>query len=316
MADRADVIVVGGGVIGLTTAVCLAESGLRVKVWGSLFRERTTSAVAGAMIGGPVFSEPLASTVRWQRASMDEFTELAKDPGTGSRVARGRLVSRLGNSIPPWATELPGFRPCTPDESAGFPVAFWITSPLVDMPVYLDYLIDRLIAAGGDIEVRTVSSLAEPAAAAPVVVNCTGVGAAALANDNQVHPIRGQHVVVENPGLDDFFYEGGVETDWTCYMPHASRVVLGGNATPGNWSLTPDDTETQAILARCIAIEPRLATAKILAVEVGLRPGRPTIRLEPDPTNPHLIHCYGHAGTGVSMSWGCAREITTLLTNP
>ncbi|GAA0388775.1 amino acid oxidase [Acrocarpospora corrugata] len=313
MAGGADVVVVGAGVIGLTTAVCLAESGLRVQVWSSLFRERTTSAVAGAMIGGPVFTEPLDSTVRWQRTSMDEFTALAKSPGTGSRVARGRLVSRLGDDIPPWAAALPGYQPCTPTESAGFPVAFWITSPLVDMPVYLDYLTDRLIKAGGDLQVRTVTNLAEPAAAAPAVVNCTGVGAATLAGDDHVRPIRGQHVIVENPGLDDFFYEGGAETDWTGYMPHPGRVVLGGNATPDNWTLSPDPTQTEAILSRCIAIEPRLSTARILAVEVGLRPGRPSIRLEPDP-NTNVIHCYGHGGVGVSMSWGCAHEVTTMLT--
>ncbi|WP_204044750.1 FAD-dependent oxidoreductase [Acrocarpospora phusangensis] len=309
----ADVIVVGGGVVGLTTAVCLAERGMRVRVWSSLPPERTTSAVAGAMIGGPVRNEPLEPSLRWQRTSLDEFTALAGDPATGSRVARGRLVSRLGDAIPPWATALPGFRPCTPDESAGFPIAFWITSPLVDMPVYLDYLTGRLAKAGVEIEIRAAESLAEPAAEAPAVVNCSGVGAAALAGDDRVQPVRGQHVIVENPGLDDFFYEGGADTDWVGYMPHPRRVVLGGTAEPGDWNLTPDDAQTQAILARCVAVEPRLAGCRVLGVEVGLRPGRPAIRLEADPSSPGLVHCYGHGGVGVSMSWGCAREITAMI---
>ncbi|WP_214102703.1 FAD-dependent oxidoreductase [Acrocarpospora catenulata] len=310
----ADVVVVGGGVIGLTTAVCLAEVGHRVQVWSALFPKRTTSAVAGAMIGGPVLAEPRESAVRWQRESLEIFDALAGHHGTGVSLARGRLVSRLGAGLPPWAAELPGFAPCTEAEHAGFPLAFWISSPIVDMPTYLDYLVDRLCRAGGDIEIRTVEALAEAAPGADVVVNCTGVAAEALTGDEQVQPVRGQHVVVENPGLTEFFYEGGADREWVSFFPHDGRVVLGGNAAPGDWNLDPDDDQTETILRRCAAVEPRLANARILGVEVGLRPGRPSIRLAEEPLDSaRLIHCYGHGGVGVSLSWGCAREITTML---
>jgi D-amino-acid oxidase len=46
-----DVVVVGAGVTGLTTAVCLAEAGLRVTVVAAAPPAETTSSVAGAIWG-------------------------------------------------------------------------------------------------------------------------------------------------------------------------------------------------------------------------------------------------------------------------
>jgi D-amino-acid oxidase len=312
--EATDVLVIGAGVTGLTTAVCLAEAGLRVRVRAAEPPERTTSAVAGAMIGGPVFTEPLEAAVRWQQAGLEEFAALAQNPRTGVRVARGRLVSRIATEMPPWAERLPGFQPCEPGDHSGFPLAFWMSSPLADMPRYLAYLVERLGAAGVEVELRPVDSLEAAAVEAPVVVNCSGMGARVLAGDPEVHPVRGQHVIVENPGIDDFLLEGGADSSWTSYFPHAGRVVLGGSAARGDWSLDPDPEQTEAILRRCAAVEPRLEGARVLGVEVGLRPGRERIRLDEEiVSGSRVIHNYGHGGVGVSMSWGCAHDIRQMI---
>jgi D-amino-acid oxidase len=209
---------------------------------------------------------------------------------------------------------MPGFAECTPEEHAGFPVAFWLDSPVVDMPRYLRYLTDRLAAAGAGIELRAFDSLAEAAALAPVVVDCTGVGAQKLTGDQQLKPVRGQHVVVENPGLTEFFYERSKAPALTSYIPHAKRLVLGGTVQPGDWSLTPDADQTEEILRRCIEVEPRIAGAPVLSVEVGLRPARPEVRLSEERLGEaRVVHNYGHGGAGIAMSWGCAEEVRRLL---
>jgi len=48
----------------------------------------------------------------------------------------------------------------------------------------------------------------------------------------------------------------------------------------------------------------------------GLRPWRQdTYRLEAEPQDGRLIvHNYGHAGAGITMSWGCAQEIVNIIT--
>jgi D-amino-acid oxidase len=43
---------------------------------------------------------------------------------------------------------------------------------------------------------------------------------------------------------------------------------------------------------------------------VGLRPVRPEVRLA---ALGRVIHCYGHGGAGVTVSWGCADEVTRLV---
>ncbi|WP_061289479.1 FAD-dependent oxidoreductase [Herbidospora cretacea] len=309
-----DVVVVGGGVVGLTTAIALNEAGLRTVVWTAEVPRRTTSAVAGALLGGPVTAEPHEDAVRWRQVSLEIFDELATRPHTGVTAARGRMVSRRGPQPPDWAPGLPGFAECSPEELAGYPAGFWMTSPVADMPCYLDYLVDRLCKSGGDIEVCTVASLEQPTSAAPVVINCAGVAGGTLACDDSVTPVRGQHVVVENPGLTEFFYEVGPDDDWTGFFPHGDRVVLGGNARRGDWNLEPDDRQTADIVKRCAEIEPRLADARVIKVDVGLRPGRPSIRLEEQQVDQgRLIHNYGHGGVGVSMSWGCALDVVKMV---
>ena len=52
-----------------------------------------------------------------------------------------------------------------------------------------------------------------------------------------------------------------------------------------------------------------LAGARVLRHKVGLRPGRPTVRVEREGD---VIHCYGHGGCGVTVSWGCADDVVDL----
>ncbi|HEV2778127.1 MAG TPA: FAD-dependent oxidoreductase [Actinophytocola sp.] len=327
MRQRAEAIVVGAGVIGMTTAVCLAESGLSVRVRASEPPHHTTSAVAGAIAGGPAFSdpdevdgmwEPYEVNVRRHQISLDEFTGLAAaEPDSGVRLRRGRMVCATGDEAPKWARRQPGFQDCSPDERAGFPVAFWMSVPVIDMRSYFDYLIRRLRAADGIVEIRPLESFDQLASQVRLVVNCAGVGAGRLANDPEVFPVRGQHVVVENPGLDDFLFEffaGRIRGPQSVtVIPHSDRVILGSTADRHNWSREPDPAATKEILRRCGEVEPRLVGARVLGVEVGLRVARPGIRLETEQVGDlTVIHNYGHGPVGVGMSWGCAREVAEL----
>jgi D-amino-acid oxidase len=46
---------------------------------------------------------------------------------------------------------------------------------------------------------------------------------------------------------------------------------------------------------------------------VGLRPGRAEVRLEKELISGKvIIHNYGHGGSGVTLSWGCAEEVVEL----
>ena len=310
------VLVIGAGVCGLTTAICLAEAGLDVTIRAARLPPDTTSVAAGA-VWGPHLVEQSERVTRWGRDTLDTLTGLAGQPGTGVHLGQGIEAVRTPEAPPRWVTGLPGFRMCEPAELPGELVTGWqFRAPVISMPVYLEYLLDRFTGGAGQVQVGTVASLAEAAQAAPVVVNCSGAGACDLVPDPQVQPVRGQALVVANPGLTDFLVaptEDG--TEFSYMFPHRDTVVLGGTEQPGNWSLEPDPETSRRILARCAALEPRLAGARILAERVGLRPARPTVRLEAERTSRGglLLHNYGHGGAGVTLSWGCAREITAQI---
>lgn len=309
------VVVIGAGVNGLTSAICLAETGRPVRVWAAEMPQATTSAVAGA-VWGLVFSEPVEKTLAWTEDSLQTFRELAKNPATGVRMAPAMTVGELADDgeLPPQAKLIPDLRPAEPAEiPEGFRTGYRATMPLIDMPRYLDYLTERLTVAGGVIETHPVRSLAEAAHAAPTVVNCVGLGARDLVGDDTVRPLFGQHVVLTNPGLDQLFLEMSTGPEWTCFFPHPQRVVCGGIRIPDRWDTAPEPEVTERILQRCFRIEPRLRDAEVIETIVGLRPDRPAVRVAAEPLErARCIHNYGHGGSGVTLSWGCAREVAQL----
>ncbi len=322
---RADVLVIGAGVSGLTTAVCLAEAGAKVRVVAKEPPEATTSAVAGAVwapyrIGGD--SERINY---WSQRSLEVFTTLAHaDPaGAGVRLLTSMEVSHRPISAPEWAPLLDrsAVRPCTPEElPTGYSYGYRFTIPAIDMPTYLTYLLARLEAAGGSVTQNTVMSLdvvAEEEAVA-AVVNCTGMGARDLAHDPALRPVRGQTVVVENPGVEiglvEAEAEGAGSTDLTFLIPHGDTLVLGGTAEPDDERGYPDPATTRAILARCSRLDHRVGRASVLAERVGFRPERPEVRVATERRGATIVwHNYGHGGAGVTLSWGCAEQITASL---
>jgi D-amino-acid oxidase len=303
VTSEPDVLVVGAGVSGLTTAVCLAEAGLRVKIWAAGTGRSTTSFAAGAT-WSPYLVESSERVRTWSFQTLEALRALAARPETGVALCRG---VEAGAAPPAWHHRLDGFRMLGPGElPLGLAAGWRLVAPVVNMPAYLSYLQRRAEAAGATVELRRLGSLAE--ATAPAVVNCAGIGARDLVGDPGVIPVRGQIVVVENPGLTEFFVG---ESDPPCYFfPQGDTVVLGGTAQQGADDTEPDPDVTKAIVARCALVDPRLGQARVVGHRVGLRPTRSTVRLERDG---HVIHNYGHGGAGVTLSWGCAREVTAML---
>lgn len=317
---------IGAGVIGLTTAVCLAEAGLDVTIRTAHPPRQTTSAVAGA-IWGPHLVEDSDRVARWCADTLATFTSLASQPGTGIHLVSGREAAPAPYEFPAAAAPLSGLgeiSPCGQAElPAGFTAGWRYTAPVCSMPVYLEYLLARFREAGGRLRVARVASLTAAVrdTAAPVIVNCTGIAAHALVPDPALTPVRGQVVIAENPGLTEFFigfdHAAAEVTELAYIFPHDGRVVLGGAEISDNWSLEPEPSTAERILRDCTAIEPRLAGVPVIEHLVGLRPVRPQVRLEAGPVPADgerlLVHNYGHGGAGITLSWGCAREVTALI---
>ena len=305
---RMRVIVVGAGVIGLSSAVRLAEAGYEVAVFARDLPLETTSAVAAA-VWYPYLAAPRDKVAAWSKTTYDELARLAATEE--SVVLRGGVeLLREKSPDPWWADAVPDLHRVD-ERPDGYDDGWSFTAPVVEMPRYLPYLVARLEAAGGTLTRAALSALPNEA---DVVVNCTGLGARRMAADDTLSPVRGQILYVAQPGLTEWLIADDTNGDVTYVVPRETDVVVGGTSQPGDWNLSTDEATADRILARAAALVPRLGKAEVLGHRVGLRPSRPSIRCETTTVDGRtVVHCYGHGGAGVTVSWGCADEVLALV---
>jgi D-amino-acid oxidase len=304
------VLVVGAGAVGLTCAVRLAEAGYDAHVLARDLPAETTSAVAAAL-WYPYRALPEDAVTSWSARSYAVFAELAAShPESGVRMRSG-VELHAGTTPPPdpwWREAVPGLTTVR-DPAPGYGYGWRAQLPVADTTTYLDWLVARLAATGGTVTRAWLPDLPSHG----VVVNTCGLAARALAGDTSVHPVRGQVVRVEQVGIEEWLLEGSDETRPLYVVPREHDVIVGGTAEVGSWDLRPDPEVGRAVLARAVTLVPALRQARVLGHRVGLRPARPAVRLE---TVPHadgspggIVHCYGHGGAGVTLSWGCADDV-------
>jgi D-amino-acid oxidase len=301
------VVVVGAGVIGLSVAVRLLEAGHRVDVLARDLPLETTSSVAAA-IWYPYLAFPQDKVAAWGKATYDELARLAAEGVDGVAMRHGTELLHEPTADPWWIDAVPALTRVEPRPPYGDAWSF--RTPVVDMPRYLSWLTERVRDAGGTLTRMALARLPE----APLVVNCSGIGSRTLAADLSTTPVRGQVVVVEQVGLDEWWLaEGPAGGVPTYVIPRATDIVLGGTDDEGEWSRTPAPETAADILRRAADLVPEVARAKVLRHKVGLRPARPEVRLE---RVGDVVHCYGHGGAGVTLSWGCADEVAALVESP
>jgi D-amino-acid oxidase len=303
----ARVIVVGAGVVGLSCAVRLLERGHEVSVVARDLPLETTSAVAAAL-WYPYRAYPFERVTAWAATTYAELARLAEDEAGIAMVGGTEVFRDAASSTPWWASAVPALEPA-PSVPRGYAAGLSFMAPVVEMPVYLRWLRDRVETLGGTLTRMALNGLPD---LAEVVVNASGLGARLLGGDGAVLPVRGQVVYVEQVGLDRWWLDSAGPT---YVVPRSDDIVLGSTDEEGSWDPAPDESVTEEILLRARALVPELKKAKVLGVRVGLRPARPAVRLESiiSPAGRQVVHCYGHGGAGVTLSWGCADEVAGLV---
>jgi D-amino-acid oxidase len=308
-----DIMVVGAGIVGLTSAVRLLEAGHRVRVRAADLPAQSTSNLAAA-IWYPTGFGPQAGVLDWAALAFDVYREMAANGVPGVMMRDSRQMLRQAPDGQPWWAEAVGGVEVLDDVAGPYAGCYRFAVPLVEMPVHLPWLVDRLLALGGTLDQRTVSTLDELDGSADVLVNCTGLGARELCGDESVRPVRGQVVRVANPGLTESVRDEQHPAGRTYVHPRSADCILGGTADIDAWDTRPDPAVTAAILERCTEVVPALHDCAVVGVHVGLRPARPSVRLEGENLrNSMLIHNYGHSGAGITLGWGCAATVADLV---
>jgi len=347
------VLVIGAGVVGLTSALCLARKGFRVSVVADRFAPRVTSVVAGALWEWPPAvcgqhqdAMSLDRAKGWSETSYRVFADLARNPATGVFLRPVTFYfkrpigedQRQSKKVEEYKDKVREFRHDAAlieehgvNRELGFRDAYTHLAPMVDTDVYLRWLLNEVLRAGCRvIEEKVVGSLRGQEEAllrrheADAIVNCAGLGARELTGD-QVTPLRGALIRVRNDGIAmpriavaHCVSHNGLtgERGFIFIVPRGNdMLVLGGLAEPDEWDDDIDFDNYEPIrkmYRRCVEFLPALRTAVIDAeqpVRVGLRPfRRGGVRLE-NEAGTHVVHNYGHGGSGVTYSWGCGLEV-------
>ena len=253
------VAVLGCGAVGLATARLLQARGLAATIYARELPPNTCFDVAGARFypfdlfdAKTASPELLAGVWRASRASYAAFKKLA-GPEYGiffrpSYVFQNSPLPKtsLLNLDTPLRDLLPGLRELSPVENpTRAPVTRSFQTMMIEPAIYLPTVMRDHARAGGRVVQRAFASSAELAQLEErVVVNCTGLGAAALFGDQELSPIKGQlTILAPQPEV------GYVALPYGLYMfPRQDGIVLGGTFERGVATLEPNRAAEERIL--------------------------------------------------------------------
>lgn len=328
-APRPRAIVLGGGVIGLTTGIVLREAGVDAHILTERTSPDITSDRAAAFFHPYGFSTS-GELRAWCSASYRLFAALESVPEAGVRQVRLREFHREAPTAPPWWSSLVREFAQFDSPPAPYAVEFRAMMPTIDMRRYLPWLDDRFTRElGGTITTARLDDLDDARLReAAVIVNCTGLGARPLTGDPHLIGIRGQVLHVENTiALTDCLLDDHDPIRPTYLVPFPDRIVLGGTAERHDHDERPNDDAIAAILARANELLVRAgherlegATLKEMRRLAGIRPARldgnghalVRVQREKRPDGRIIVHHYGHGGAGVTLSWGTAMTAAAL----
>lgn len=308
--------VVGAGAVGLTAALALAERGAAVRVVAAEV-ESTDSSTAAALWAVP-FVERSERVRGWAYQTLARFRRDA-GAGAGIREQECRTVGVTPGRPDPWTRGFtPAIRPITADElPAGHRFGTLSSIPLIDTSRYLPWLRKRCAEAGVPIERAGLDTLTDVADRGELCVLAAGVGSGALAGDAGLSSMRTQIVRMTNPGLARTTIVRDGDVAPLFIVPRFDDVVIGGAAEAGVRSPEVDDALTSELVERARCIEPALADAEVLSAAAGHRPVRDRLRLERGRiAGRPVVHCYGHGGAGIALSWGTAVAVARLAEAP
>ncbi|KAF7326371.1 Nuclear export factor [Mycena venus] len=283
------VVVIGAGVVGLTTAVRIQErGGYHVEIVAEILPSDPKSIKYTSHWAGAHHVSFAGPDVRQQKMDQETFKTMwelsaAGGPAEGcflriqedeyftEPIANPEVLQAMpdykvlpSSSLPPDCAEGISFKTLT-----------------IDSPVYLNYLLSRFLAAGGSIvrgNVQHITEILEGGtgifngrkylSAPSAVIVCAGLGARTLGGveDKDMYPIRGQTVLLRAPWVKFGRAISSKDGLWTYIIPRRSGdIIVGGIKVENDWYPVPRHETTLDILKRGFALCPELAPPEIRA---------------------------------------------------
>ncbi|KAJ9502515.1 hypothetical protein H2202_001636 [Exophiala xenobiotica] len=317
----ATVAVVGAGIIGLASALLLAEEGLNVSLIARELPGDGGIGWASPYAGATLIPPPEMGQKEMAKESIAWYQKLAKeDPSSGVRTVKAtEYFTDRDNDDTIWYKDIYPEYKLLPQGvlPPGCKVGYSFQTLLANPEVFLPWLKTKLEGLGAKFIRAEIGSLAEARelTGASIVVNASGLGAKSLADDAAVAGYRGQTMFVKSD-YDEVRLINGAEYTYVIPRMFSGGVVLGGISQENNFDETVDTSLRQDILQRVNRMTGNAFANINLETDVvkdlvGVRPGRKGgIRVELDG---NTVHAYGFKGAGYVYSFGAAAKVKRLV---
>ncbi|MEH2255248.1 MAG: FAD-dependent oxidoreductase [Nostoc sp.] len=228
-----NILVIGAGVSGLTTAICLREAGFNVVIVADRFAPDLTSIVAGALWEWPPAvcgrhgsPRSLERSKDWCMTTYNKFKKIHTEFGsekTGiylrdgyfyfldvleNRPADLQKMNELKDKVDGFERGLHIVKKTIDlNFKGGIKDAYKHMAPMTNTDVYMNWLLQYVKDIGCEIiqekiTVNVVQNEQELLSRfnARAIVNCAGLGSIATTGDSSMYPVRGALVRVKNLG--------------------------------------------------------------------------------------------------------------------
>lgn len=312
--SKKKIAVVGAGISGLSTAWMLNKSVYDITVIAAAFSPDITSNKAAAF-WFPYHIRNDNRGIRWCRESYTAYQQFSKNNETGvsMQVLKKALRKGVEDSEANWVEFLPEgiCRILTGVEiSPQYETVYEVTVPLIETQIFLPWLMEKLKEDGVQFKQEKITSLLTISRLYDFVFNCSALGSRLLCDDKTIIPVRGQVGLLAPDASPSIFY---LDNETPLYIvPRQDAIIVGGTYEE---NISADVTEPdmiQRLLHNAYQVFPHLKQQRVLGSWAGLRPVRPTLRVERED-NSNIIHNYGHGGSGFTLAFGTAGEAVSLI---
>jgi len=330
----ADVLIIGDGVIGLSTALELARAGARCSVIGDRRPGIASLAAAGLLapsIGHledevrpfffgslelyPAFVDRLRE-FEPSLALVQGLIDVTEPDPARPRDIPARLTAAEVSALEP-AVVATGGATYHPSNGAIDNVAL-VTA--LRRALHIQRGVELLL---GDPAVSVSFAEREPVVAlesgvrcaAPVIVLAAGAWSPqleGLPRPIPVSPLKGQMLALHSTVLGRAVMGSDVYL-----VPRSTELMVGATVEHGSFDVETDGVALEKLRAAAISVVPDLANAPILRSWAGIRPATPDMLpiIGFEPTEPRLIYACGHSKNGILLAPATAVATAALAQN-
>lgn len=353
MANSTEIVIVGAGVVGLSTALAISEnlpSRRRITIIAdhfpddAIYEPEYTSPWAGAHFRPfPSKNEQEAREFKLTRITQSYFKELAKtNPESSIKFVKGieyfeEPDSFYRNISKGYREGIDNFEVLEKDQLPdGVKIGTSYDTWVLNAPMYIQFL-QRKLRFEYDIKFlkKRINSLKEVnkyVKKNPIIINCSGRGLKYEGGyDEDSFPIRGQTLLInpptENPYTEETITHQLSDGLWTFCInrPLNGGTIIGGTKQVNDFTDVPKDEDTKELISRGSKLFPELMKIDengkkyfdIVRINVGFRPARKNglnLTIEKHAEN-IVINAYGAGGMGYELSYGIGFTVNLNLAN-